>query len=120
MITGFLIKRKLVSNATFEVATGRSLEDDGPPVVYMVTLQPADLAAIQGLEVRYWPPEFDPLPNRRTTPDPTAKRSSFDCSAAWPADGPVETDFVAEWSGILYAPRYGPYSFRLVTRRRPA
>lgn len=106
----------LYPNAAFEVATGRSLEGDGPPVVYMVSLQPADLAAIQGLQLRYWPPQFDPLaepPDNSLTPLQSGR--ALTVQAAWPADGPAETDFVAEWSGILYAPRYGPYSFRLVT-----
>ncbi len=106
----------LYPNASFEVANGRSLENDGPPVVYMVSLQPADLAAVQGLELRYWPPQFDPLAE---SPDnqlsPLQSQRALTVQTAWPADGPIETDFVAEWSGILYAPRYGPYSFRLIT-----
>ena len=106
----------LYPNAGFEVATGRSIEGDGPPVVYMVNLQPADLAAIQGLELRYWPPQFDPLAEPLASqPTPRQSGRALTVQTVWPQDSPVEADFVAEWRGILYAPRYGPYSFRLVT-----
>lgn len=103
----------------FEIARGPAREGEGPPVVYFVALQPADLASIQGVELSYrrqatldrpgQPPAAEP-------PEPSIPlqtERALSIQADWPGSGPVEVDVVADWQGILYAPRYGPYSFRL-------
>lgn len=105
-------------NARFEIASGRVAEGSGPPVVYFVELQPADLAAVQGLELRYLAQQ-PPSAAAPDEPDPSgpllqAGRAAT-VSATWPQDGPAASGFIAEWRGVLYAPVYGPYSFRLVT-----
>lgn len=95
----------------------------GPAVVYFVNLQPADLAMIQGLELRYAPDPSDSSPaatmaEMSLIPPP---RRSLNLLATWPDDLPSnladnpEQRFVAEWRGVLYVSHYGPHSFRLVT-----
>ncbi len=110
--------QQLYPNGTFEIASGRTTEGEAPPVVYMVTLQPADIAAVQGLELRYLPHQTEQsilADEELNQPAPLQTSRATTVEATWPDDSPVETDFVAEWSGILYAPVYGPYSFRLAT-----
>jgi 4-amino-4-deoxy-L-arabinose transferase-like glycosyltransferase len=105
----------LYPNAKFDIVYGRDEEGDGPPVVYMVELQPTDLALIQGLELRYWPGNAD---NVSAGPQPGAVplqvSRALNINSAWPAQSPVEENFVAEWEGVLYAPQYGLYNFKLV------
>ncbi|MEW5959444.1 MAG: PA14 domain-containing protein, partial [Chloroflexota bacterium] len=107
--------QQLYPNAGFEIARGPVPEagDDGPPVVYLVNLQPADLAAVQGVEQSYYP--GDRLDQPGAAAIPLSSGRAMTIQAAWPGDSPIDADFVAEWRGILYAPQYGPYSFRLVS-----
>ncbi len=107
---------RLYPNATFEIANSQS--EDERPVVYFVNLQPSDIAAVQGLQLTYTSaptatssagsPEAGATPPLRTS-------RAMHISATWPQDSPAADEFVAEWEGILYAPRYGAYNLRLVT-----
>ncbi|MBN1219279.1 MAG: glycosyltransferase family 39 protein [Anaerolineae bacterium] len=107
----------LYPNATFYTVVGWDEADEGPPVVYIAELQPADVASVQGLELRYWPDSDENLLVRG--PEPDASPLQIDrvlyLNTTWPDESPVTGDFVAEWSGILYAPQYGSYNLRLVT-----
>jgi DNA-binding beta-propeller fold protein YncE len=105
--------QQLYPNAAFEVARGRSTEDDAPPVVYMVILQPGDIAAVQGLELRYFSRDSAAADSPNQLPLLTVR--AYAVNTTWPAESPVPGDFTAEWRGVLYAPQYGPYSFRLTT-----
>ncbi|MBN1992080.1 MAG: glycosyltransferase family 39 protein [Anaerolineae bacterium] len=109
--------QELYPHGKFYAAMGRDEQDTGPPVVYIGELQPADLAAIQGLELNYWPaPAASFLvdgPGPGLTPLQSGRALSV--KANWPADSPPADSFGAEWRGILYAPYYGLYNFRLTT-----
>lgn len=109
--------RLLYPNAKFEIFSGPTFtgEGEGPASVYSIELQPADLMAARGLELRYWPNIADASPEIQLVTAPLQSSRVFNISATWPDDGPAATDFTAEWQGILYAPDYGPYSFRLIT-----
>lgn len=107
----------LYPNAKFEIFSGPALtgEGEGPASVYFIELQPADLMAVRGLELRYWSDNADAAPEVQLVTAPLQSSRVFNISATWPDDGPPARNFRAEWQGILYAPHYGPYSFRLVT-----
>lgn len=119
--------QQLYSNATFETILGQAEVDTGPPILHFVDLQPADLASQQGLDLTYR--RANPADQTGTPPDdiaqyqPLHRDRVFDIKLSWPDDRPTVLDesnaagveFMAEWNGILYIPRYGPYSFRLVT-----
>lgn len=107
--------RRIYPNAEFEVFSGptKTDVDNGPPSVYFVALQPSDLMSVRGLELRYWP--ISETEETQYILAPLQASRVFNINVNWPNDAPTENDFVAEWNGILYAPRYGPYSFRLVT-----
>jgi 4-amino-4-deoxy-L-arabinose transferase-like glycosyltransferase/streptogramin lyase len=79
---------------------------EGTPLLYTVELSPNDLKAIQGLMASYRPGDTWEGP-------PNATRHEEALSANWPADAPIHLPFNAEWSGVLYVPRYGSYSFDL-------
>lgn len=115
--------QRIYPSANFEVAYSQT--EDVNPIVYLAELQPLDLAAVQGLQLRFWP-----IDSQEEDP-PFHTERVLTVNANWPADSPPvfraagssktasaakeSLDFVAEWSGILYASRYGPYSFRLIT-----
>lgn len=111
--------QRIYPNANFEVASSQT--DDVTPVVYLVDLQPLTLASVQGLQLNY----FHPSDQSDDTPadPPFHTERALNISLTWPADRPPVSstgstklfDFTAEWSGILYAPRYGPYSLRFIT-----
>lgn len=98
--------------AAYEIATG---PNDGPPAVYFAEFRPADLASIQGLELYYREAEADGWPEPDDYDSLLKTGYVKNINATWPAEGPEAGRFVAEWRGILYAPFYGPYSFRLIT-----
>lgn len=114
--------QRLYPAGVFEVATSHT--EDQTPVVYFAALQPADLAAIQGLQLSYYrrsEPGEDPTPasGQAALVEPAADvpvqtNRVPNVSLAWPGDNPAGNQ-VAEWSGVLYAPRYGPYGLRLFT-----
>ncbi len=113
--------QRFYPNAEFGI--GASPDQDGvegQPAVYFVNLQPADLAALQGLQLSYKRGNLvdqsgRPSESEQDGDDLLQTTRALSISATWPADSPVETNFVAEWRGILYAPQYGPYTFRLLT-----
>lgn len=109
---------RIYPNANFEIAS--SPTEDETPIVYLVDLQPLNLASVQGLQLRYFKPGGDISSDILSEEPPFHSERALSVNLAWPADLPpapgAETfDFVAEWSGILYAQRYGPYSLRLIT-----
>jgi hypothetical protein len=108
--------KRIYPNARFEIFSGppQADEEEGPPSVYFVELQPADLMSVRGLELRYWPMGTEDEDNEFLLA-PLQSSRAHNINTVWPADSPTETDFVAEWNGTLYAPRYGPYTFRLLT-----
>ncbi len=111
--------QRIYPNANFEVASSQT--GDVTPVVYLVDLQPLQLASVQGLQLNYYPPAADESSDNPSAVPPLHTERALNVNVTWPVDGPPAinsaggTDFVAEWSGFLYAPRYGPYSLRLIT-----
>jgi hypothetical protein len=110
--------KRLYPNATFEVVSSPSVDGPGTPTLYFVDLQPANLAAVQGLELRYLRRSAGDQPasgeDQPARPILQTERA-LTVKTTWPTEGPAGTDFVAEWHGILYTPHYGPYGLRLVT-----
>lgn len=109
---------RIYPNAKFEAAS--SPTEDVTPIVYLAELQPLNLASIQGSQLRYFKPSGDISSDTLSEDPPFHSERALSVNLAWPADLPPEGgaesfDFVAEWSGTLYAQRYGPYSLRLVT-----
>lgn len=106
---------QMYPNAQFEIFSGPGFEpgQEGLPSVYFVGLQPANLMAVRGLELRYWPV------SRAQTEHfiaPLHSSRAYNVNVTWPQESPVESsEFVAEWKGVLYAPRYGSYALRLFT-----
>lgn len=111
--------QRLYPNAGFETAYGPSDPPSTRPAVYMAYLKPADLASLQGLELTYWPNEpanWPPDPGAGADDQLPLHTSRVETIAVtWPTDSPVETDFVADWQGVLYVPQYGAYTLRLTT-----
>ncbi|MBI1878817.1 MAG: hypothetical protein HYR94_11465 [Chloroflexi bacterium] len=114
--------QRIYPNANFEIASSQT--DDVTPVVYLVDLQPLNLASVQGLQLRYYEPAADEAGDTPPEAPPFHTERALSVNVSWPADRPPAAnssgtiapfDFVAEWSGVLYAPRYGPYSLRLIT-----
>ena len=99
----------LYPTGQFEIANSQSVDER--PIVYLVDLQPADIAALQGLDLTYFP--TNAAEDEGVLPLQTLRVENI--NAIWPQDGPPAADFVAEWEGILYAAQYGAYGLRLVT-----
>jgi sugar lactone lactonase YvrE len=115
--------QRIYPSANFEVAYSQT--KDVNPIVYLAELQPFNLATVQGLQLRFWS-----IDSQQEDP-PFHTERALSVNVNWPTDSPPSSsavwssktasvakeslDFVAEWSGILYAPRYGPYSLRLIT-----
>jgi hypothetical protein len=101
--------KRLYPHASFEPLSGPpdpASGDPGPVSVYRVVLQPDDLLAVRGLELRYTRPATETESTPLLAP-PTSARA-YHLNAVWPDDAPFSGDFVAEWRGVLYAPQYGP------------
>lgn len=107
--------RRMYPNARFEVLRGPAPagEEEGPPSVYMAVLQPDDLLAVRGLDLRYLPASDNSDPATQVLA-PLKTSRAYSINITWPQESPVDSDFVAEWNGVLYAPNYGPYRLRLV------
>jgi hypothetical protein len=73
-----------------------------PTVVTMIELEPSDVVSVQGLDVRYWAGDDDSGP-------PAALERWPQLEGVWPDAAPLPLPFVAEWSGVLFAPAYGDY-----------
>jgi len=99
----FSLAQQIYPNARFEILPNKP---DYSPVLFVVYLEPDDLASVQGLETRYWSgDDWDGLPTN------TVRTSTVD--ATWPGDAPLNLPFVAEWRGVLYAPEYGQYTLNI-------
>ncbi len=109
--------QRIYPQAHFETFTQHPGE--GAPVVHFVQLQTSDLAAIQGLELRYLP--LDPAAPVDPSLFPPQPTRALNIAAKWPTELPpilqnnTIMPFQAQWSGVLYVPQYGPHSFRLQT-----
>ena len=96
----FSLAQHIYPDAQFEILPD---EPDYLPALFVVHLEPDDLASVQGLEARYWPgDELDGAPTH------TARPSTVDLD--WPGDAPLDLPFVSELRGVLYAPDYGQYT----------
>jgi DNA-binding beta-propeller fold protein YncE len=96
----FDLARQMYPSAHFETLPH---DPDRPPVVYMVRLEPADVASLQGLTVSYWTGEDD-------TQAPVVTAHSPQVDVDWPGAAPTRLPFVAGWDGVLWVPEYGPYT----------
>ncbi|MDM8529323.1 PA14 domain-containing protein [Anaerolineales bacterium HSG24] len=102
---------RLYPQAQFDIVSNEI--GGSPSVLYFANLSPTNIANIQGLELTYHPlNENDQFAPPIQVPH---------ISVNWPDEIPpmvqenFGSEFRAEWKGVLYVPRYGPYSFRLVT-----
>jgi 4-amino-4-deoxy-L-arabinose transferase-like glycosyltransferase len=93
------LARRLYPNARINPLPG---DPRYPTVATMIELQPADVTSVQGLDVRYWAGEDD-------SAVPVALERWPQVEGTWPKAAPLLLPFVAEWSGVLYAPAYGDY-----------
>lgn len=75
----FIEAQQLYPGAKFEIASSQT--EEATPVVYFVSLQPADLAAGQGLELRYQP---DGVVEGDSTLSPSYVERSLSINANWP------------------------------------
>ncbi len=78
----------------------------GQPALYEVHLTKNDIQSIQGLSARYYL-----TPERTDAPFRIGSLSSLDID--WTMDYPGPPPFYVEYSGNLFAPRYGIYQFEL-------
>jgi hypothetical protein len=97
----FDLARQMYLSGWFEPLPADS---EFPPAVFMVRLEPGDVASVQGLDVRYWAGD-----DWEGAGVPVATDRSPVLDVTWPTDAPLDLPFVAEWNGILYAPKYGHY-----------
>ncbi len=97
--------RNLYPNADFNTITSDSI--DKRTVVHMVNISPTDVASLQGLDLTY-------VLKDSTIPLPVQAIRVPNINATWPQDSPLPTDFLAEWTGILYVPKYETHNLRLV------
>jgi 4-amino-4-deoxy-L-arabinose transferase-like glycosyltransferase len=97
----FDLARQMYLSGWFEAMPADS---EFPPAVFMVRLEPGDVASVQGLDVRYWAGD-----DWEGTGVPVATDRSPVLDVTWPAAAPLDLPFVAEWNGVLYAPKYGHY-----------
>lgn len=97
----FDLARQMYLSGWFEALPADS---EFPPAVFMVRLEPGDVASVQGLDVRYWAGD-----DWEGAGAPVATDRSPVLDVTWPADAPLDLPFVAEWNGVLYAPKYGHY-----------
>ncbi|MEJ2560847.1 MAG: PA14 domain-containing protein, partial [Anaerolineae bacterium] len=97
----FDLARQMYLSGWFEALPADS---EFPPAVFMVRLEPGDVASVQGLDVRYWAGD-----DWEGEGVPVATDRSPVLDVTWPSDAPLDLPFVAEWNGVLYAPKYGHY-----------
>jgi hypothetical protein len=108
----FELARQLYPSAQFEILP---TDSNFPPAVYVVQLKPSDIASVQGLDFRYW--AGDDWTGEAT---PVASGRSPVLDVTWPDDKSPALPFVAEWSGVLYAPAYGQYTLAVEAPGRVA
>ncbi len=95
----FLRALQIYPTADFEILPYGS---EYPPAVYVVYLEPEQVASVQGLETRYGAGSGTEI-----VPGIATRSQMIDM--VWPDAAPLALPFVAEWSGVLYAPWYGQY-----------
>ena len=107
--------KQIYPNANFEIFSGPSSQigEAGAPSVYFAGLEVANLMAVRGLELRYWP--INRAEEAQQLTPPLQANRALNVNVTWPQDGPMEADFIAEWDGIIYIPRFGSYNFKLIT-----
>jgi DNA-binding beta-propeller fold protein YncE len=108
----FELARQLYPSARFDVLPANS---EFPPSVYVVQLKPSDVASLQGLDFRYW--AGDDWAGEAT---PVASGRSPVLDVTWPDAKSPALPFIAEWSGVLYAPAYGQYTLAVQAPGRVA
>jgi 4-amino-4-deoxy-L-arabinose transferase-like glycosyltransferase len=108
----FDLARQLYPSAQFEVLP---IDSNFPPSAYVVELKPSDVASLQGLDFRYW--AGDDWDGQAT---PVASGRSPVVDVSWPDRKSPAPPFVAEWSGVLYAPAYGQYTLAVEAPGRVA
>lgn len=89
-------------NAKMNVTTSPG----GLPMQYTVLVPPEDMRRVQGLEADYWPGD-------EPEGQPEISRIEDTLNTRWPAGAPLDEPFVAEWSGVLYAPEFREYQLLL-------
>ncbi len=82
----------------------------GPTVLYELRLRPADVAAVQGINLSYFEGET-------WTGPPVQVEKQAAVSVDWSRTAPLPGPFSAEWNGTLNIERYSPHKFVL---RAPA
>lgn len=96
--------RRYYPNAEYTIDTTPA----GNPALYTIRLSREDIESIQGLTIRYWRGDS-------TDSEPAFTHIEKTLEATWPDAAPLAMPFVAEWSGILYAPESGEYEIALRT-----
>ncbi len=77
-----------------------------PTVLYYVKITPEEVAALQGLDARYFA-------GGELAGQPAVVRKEGRLDLEWSQEAPLPLPFVAEWQGVLVAESYGPYQFGL-------
>ena len=97
----FDLGRQVYLSGSFETLPGDS---EFPPDVFFIQLEPDEVASVQGLDVRYWAGDDW---EAKGVPVTTGRSPVVDMT--WTDEVPFNPPFVAEWSGVLYAPEHGRY-----------
>jgi DNA-binding beta-propeller fold protein YncE/4-amino-4-deoxy-L-arabinose transferase-like glycosyltransferase len=107
---------RLYPNAQFEILSGPGAEGrlDGPPSVYFISLDIEDLLEVRGLELSYVPHEPDDSAETGILA-PLQTDRVYEINTTWAQEDLSDGGFQAFWNGILYAPWYGTYHFRLLS-----
>ncbi len=106
----FDLGRQVYLTGSFETLPSDS---ERPPVVYVLQLEPQDVASVQGLDFRYWAGD-----DWEGEGIPVASGRSPVIDTSWPDPVSPQPPFVAEWNGVLYAPEYGYYALSVETPGR--
>ncbi|MGH2457477.1 MAG: PA14 domain-containing protein [Chloroflexota bacterium] len=87
------------------LGTDRVSPDD-PIAIYRVAVPPTEIDALQGLAAAF-------TPGRAAAAPPTLQRIDRKINFDWSTGTPLPVPFVGSWKGIIVAPTYGTYRFRL-------
>ncbi len=99
--------RRIYPKATFKSLSRKAGE---PPVYHLAVLSREDVASAQGLMLYYCAG-----PEKGCDQAPLRVEEVGTVDVDWSTAPPVRPPFVAEWQGILYAPRHGTYRLHLET-----
>ena len=97
----FDLGRQVYLSGSFETLPNDS---EFPPDVFVIQLEPDEVASVQGLDVRYWAGD-----NWEGQGVPVTTGRSPVVDVTWTDEVPFDPPFVAEWNGVLYAPEHGRY-----------